>query len=533
MTTTTPGLAMTEQCEVLVVGGGLVGLSTAVFLAWHGVGTTVVERRPHELLHPRARAINPRTVELYRSVGLEEAILKGRSRVYDDRSEILYAETLTGEELRRVPMTPPAPPNGGDAVSPCPWAPIDQDKLEILVRARAEALGADVRFSTELVSLAHDETGVTATLAGGGRIRARYAIGADGHRSLVRDLLGIPATGPGGLGRTVNFVFTADLGQAMRGRHIGVAHLSEPEPGTVLLPHDGAGRWVLGIPYHPEQGQTLADFTPDRCAETVRAAAGLPGLAVTVEPQLADGTTALAYEIEGRVAQRFRAGRVFLVGDAAHVMPPTGAFGASTGIQDAHNLAWKLAAVLRGRAGDALLDTYDAERRPVADFTLRQALLQLVDRTGRPVPAEYLAEPCDYDAVVFGHTYRSAAVEAGEPLPAALPPHELTGQPGTRAPHVLVERYGLRHSILDLFGAAPVLLAAPKATEWAEAGHAAGVVTYLLDGDVQDVTGRFADVYGLTPEGAVLVRPDGFVAWRSPAGGHAELRDVVDRLLAL
>ncbi|OLT21350.1 hypothetical protein BJF79_46795 [Actinomadura sp. CNU-125] len=375
---------------MLIIGGGPTGLSAAVFLARHGVPVTVVERRTDALGHPRARAINPRTVELFRDAGLEPEILSECSRVYDENSQLIRARSLPSPELRRTSMARPHSAAGTAGVSPCAWAPIDQDRLEILLREHARKLGADLRFGSRLLDFADfGGDGVDARIEdadGVHDVRADLLIAADGHRSGVREALGIGFTGPGALGSSANFVFTADLEAQLRGRNLGVGHFDLPRPGTVLLPHDGTGRWVLGIPYHPAAGESLDDFTPRRCAELAAAAVGARPADITIVPQLGDGTTVLGYEVEARVAERLRSGPVFLIGDAAHVMPPTGAFGASTGIQDAHNLAWKIAAVLAGRAGPGLLDTYEAERLPVARFTMEQALLQLRERTGRDVP---------------------------------------------------------------------------------------------------------------------------------------------------
>ncbi|MBA9005540.1 FAD-dependent monooxygenase [Thermomonospora cellulosilytica] len=512
----------------MIVGGGLVGLSAAAFLSWHGVRTVVVERRPGTLLHPRARAVNPRSVELLRGIGLERTVLEATSRAYDERSQIVHAESLAAPERGRTPMAPPRSADGTTGVSPCPWAPIDQDRLEVLLRAHAEELGADVRFSTALRALEpagnggaiakiEDDRGVTT-------VHADHVIAADGHRSPLREQLGVGVTGPGSLGSSVNFVFSADLDRALRGRNVGVGHFDLPRPGTVLLPHDGRGRWVLGVPFDPGSGEALGDFTPERCVEMARAAIGLPDAEITVLPQLADGTSVLVYEVEAKVAERFREGPVHFVGDAAHVFPPTGAFGASTGIQDAHNLAWKLAAVLKGQAGPDLLDTYDAERRPVAWFTMEQALLQTRDRTGRKVPIDADRTAADYNSVVFGYSYRSTAViaeEDGADEPFAVPPERLTGRPGTRAPHVEIERDGRRMSVLDLFGRRPVLLAGPRGgalvTAMRRAADRLGldVDAVAVGADVGDPAGRFAQAYGLGPAGAALVRPDGFVAWRT------------------
>jgi putative polyketide hydroxylase len=227
----------------------------------------------------------------------------------------------------------------------------------------------------------------------------------------------------------------------------------------------------------------------------------------------------LGFAIGAQVARQYRVGRTFLVGDAAHIVPPTGGLGANTGIQDAHNLAWKLAAVVKGEAGSALLDTYHDERRPVGLLTMEQALARWGSRVGEGVDEETVPL-MDYAAITIGYRYQSAAVlGAPEDLRPALPITELTGQPGTRAPHIWLTRHGQRLSTIDLFGRDYVLLTGPDGSAWVDAARSVtdtGVGAYRIsdDGDVADSEGRWTEAYGVTDGGAVLVRPDGFVAWR-------------------
>jgi hypothetical protein len=227
-------------------------------------------------------------------------------------------------------------------------------------------------------------------------------------------------------------------------------------------------------------------------------------------------------------AERYRAGRVLLAGDAVHVMPPTGGFGGNCGVQDAYDLAWKLALVLGGSAGDALLDTYDAERRPVGAFTTEQAYTRYVLRLDPSLGKENLAPIVDEAAVEIGYGYRSSAV-TGAPGDDTLweDPREPSGRPGFRAPHVPLD--GGSRSTVDLFGRRFVVLAGPAGEAWCTAARAASsggpvrIEAYRLGAEIEDPEHEVERAYGIGADGAALIRPDGFVAWRtSSTGGDPE-----------
>jgi putative polyketide hydroxylase len=494
---------MSTGTPLLVVGGGVVGLTTALFAAKHDLPCVLVERHPDLLLHPRARGLTPRTMEVYRQAGLEQPILDAAFAGPGFTYQPVQASTLADAEYR-IPEEP-AEDDGSEA-SPCGFGPIDQDRLEHLLRDKARELGAELRFHTELTTFTQDDQAVTAELTNRATgatevLQADYLVAADGFASPVRQALGIEVDGPGPLFTTMTAIVAADLTPALRGRIASIAYLQQPRPFTILMAHDQAGRrWVFGTGYDP-RSESLADFTDQRVADMVRAAAGLPDVDVHLQPQI-PGTDlkVLGFPIGAHVARRYRAGRVFLAGDAAHTWPPTGGLGANAGIQDAHNLAWKLAMVHRGQAGHGLLDTYEQERRPVGLLTMEQALARFGTRMGPDAGPALI----DYGAVSMG--YRYPLDDGGDTTP--LLPAELAGQPGTRAPHAPITLAGQQLSTLDLYGAGLVLLAGPAGQGWVD------VAAWLdVPVDRHQVTMQVAAAYGLDQDGACLVRPDGFVAW--------------------
>ncbi|MCK2221075.1 FAD-dependent monooxygenase [Actinomadura sp. ATCC 31491] len=493
---------------MLVAGGGIVGLSAALFLRRHGVRVLLVERHEGASLLPRGRILHSRAMELYRAHGLEEDIRRAPASVFRDFPELARAETLAGPETLRGARRPPDSSRG---VSPCEPVLIDQSTLEPIVRAAAEAAGARVRFGTAMRSFTAGPGGVTAELSDGTSVRARFLVAADGHRSPVRERLGIAFPGRT-LRHLATIAFEADLGRALRGRRLALCYLGSPAPGTLLALLDRRDRWVLMVPYDPGRGEGAASFTEERCLRMVRAAVGLDDLAARVLPAVpGDPAPVHTWEMSVRVAERYGAGPVFLAGDAAHVMPPAGGFGANTGIHDAHNLAWKLALVLRGRAGTELLASYEHERRPVALLTCEQAALRHEARAGTDGTGGVLLDPLEVD---LGYSYRSEA---------------LVDRPAGRAPHL--ELTGDRRSVLDVLGPGFTLLAGADGDggrAWAEAARRAGdrlglpVGFWCAGAD----SAAWSRAYGVSTGGAALVRPDGFLAWRSPgrpAGDPAEL----------
>jgi 2-polyprenyl-6-methoxyphenol hydroxylase-like FAD-dependent oxidoreductase len=518
------GAAEMIETDVLIVGGSLVGLSAATFLAWHGVSTLSVERHHGTAIHPRAGHFHLRTLEVLRSVGLEDRVKAESEKQFDPDGAINAVESLAGKEI----ATYIANLNAGVAeISPSTRLFMTQQSLEPLIRDRAQELGAAMRYATELVSFEQDKDGVTGLIRNvvtgeTETVRAKYMIAADGNRSPLRELLGIRTRGHGLLAECVTIYFHADCGAAVRGRNLGVIYVFNPElRGFFRLVRTGDSGFLAvmtrGDMSRPDALNVADGIDEERSIAFVRSATGMPDSHVAIED-------IAAWRAVAEVAERFTEGRVFLVGDAAHVMPPMGGFGGNTGVQDTHNLAWKLALVLKGVAGRELLATYNIERQPIGELAMQQAYTRYVLRVVPERGKEGMQPLVDDLSLEIGYRYRSAAIVAESDSATSLfeDPRKSKALPGTRAPHVVLQRAGKPISMLDLFTRNFCVLAAADGGAWCDAGRAAaGDLGLALDahgvghGDVSDPDGRFADAYGLSPSGAVIVRPDGFVAWRA------------------
>ncbi|MDQ0466015.1 2-polyprenyl-6-methoxyphenol hydroxylase-like FAD-dependent oxidoreductase [Caulobacter ginsengisoli] len=516
---------MTHDTDVLIVGGSLNGLTTALLLARHGVRCIVVERHPDTTVQYKFAGISPRSMEIFRWAGIEQEI--HASRTGDQKAgEIARARNLADPDLQFMGR----PWSDMDTLSVATAETCDQDVLEPILRRHAAAGGADIRFHTELVDFTQNEDGVQATIRDlesgeASRVFAQWMIAADGVGGATRERLGIGRSGPGVLQHWMNLIFETDLEPFLQGRRFTSCFVSDINASVTPRPR----RWLLSLQYRPDQGESPEDFDADRVRDLVRQAAGRQDVRV-------DLFDAREWAAAGFIADRFSHGRVFLLGDAAHSMPPTGGFGGNTGIHDAHNLAWKLAHVLNGRADPALLDTYDVERRHVAARTLAQALARLAawfkDLSARLPPPEPIAPDAN---VIFGQHYpRGALAQGADPPPSGFSnPFEPTGAPGERAPHIWLadDRRALHDAIGDGF------LLVSDSPAWIEAAGVAAdrrgvtIATYSPHGDSRDA---WREKYGVSPDGAVLVRPDGFIGWRAVDASGApdqDLRGAFDRIL--
>ncbi|MFE0423258.1 FAD-dependent monooxygenase [Streptomyces sp. NPDC058953] len=533
-----------EHVPVLIAGGGLAGLTTALFLGLHGIAPVVVEKHPGTSVVMKARGQYPHTMEVLRIGGVAERIAAAGPDGGTGEFLMVIADALAGPVLKTI--------TGADMamrhVSPEDWAMASQERTEVFLGDGARERGAERRFDTELVSFEQSAEKVTAVLydrrTGTERtVTADYLVGADGRHSPVREGLGIGTHGRGDLGEIFRIFFDADLGgplsalpEVAEGRRFALFWLQKPVPG-VFYTTDVPGRYgyVLGMSRNPPD---FGSFTDEHCAELVRTGLDLPDLPLKV---VETGRT----DILSSVADRFGDGRVQLVGDAARLVPAPGGLGGNTAVTDGFYLAWKLAMVLKGEAGPGLLDSHDAERRPVSEMIGEQQLLNTVDRLAPYLDDGALATPLPPVVQAFGYRCVSGAVvrepdDAGELIEDPTAP---TGRPGSRAPYAVLPEGSPAPSTTALFGRSFVLLTGAAADTSGKAWTAAAaevsarlgipLPVYRLGG------GDWLRSYGITGAGAVLVRPDRFIAWRSPgpAGGteaavralEGALRTVLDR----
>jgi 2-polyprenyl-6-methoxyphenol hydroxylase-like FAD-dependent oxidoreductase len=533
-----------RRVPVVVVGGSLVGLTTSVLLASAGVPHLLVERHHGTAVHPRAASFHQRTMEVFRSAGLQAAVESAAEKEFEQNGAIVSLPSLASDEAKYFFRHFN---EGVEHLSPTSRLFITQIGLEPLLRDAAQERGAEHRYGTELVSYEQDGDGVTCVLRSrdGGveeTVRADYLVGADGAHSRVRQLAGIADAGRGAFAECVTIYFQADMRELIGDRNLSVVYVNHPELLGFFrfsFTRDSGFLAVFSTtePDGSRDTHVAEDMDTARCVALVRKALGRPDIPVEIE-------TVQRWSAAAGWAERFQDRRVFLVGDAAHVMPPTGGFGGNTGVADAHNLAWKLASVHDGSAGAALLDTYDPERRPVSSLTVEQAYTRYVLRVDPTLPKDDMAPPLDDASIELGPVHRSAAVlddgsDDGAPV---VDPRAPGGRPGTRAPHLVVESAGVSASLLDSFGQGFVLLAGPGGQAWCEAAERVGsdlgvrlaAHRVAADGSLVDRDHRFADLYGTGEDGAVVVRPDGIVAWRSTAASgepDSELGGVLRRLL--
>ncbi|MFC5500884.1 FAD-dependent oxidoreductase [Lysinimonas soli] len=553
MTSTSP----TTSFDVAIVGAGPVGVSAAIDLARRGRRVIVLERRAAPSDQPRAHVVNARTMEIFRGWGVADAIkreglhpelARGFSWLTSMSSDALatldYVDEATAE--RHSP----------ERLCSCP-----QDLIEsVLLQRLAEEPTATVRFDHEVTAIEQRAGGVDLTVRAADDeevVTARFVLGADGANSTVRTLIGAGLSRSDALGRRANIYFHADLSEAARDRPNILWFILSLETSGIFIALNGRDRWVYSVEIDADT-DVAAEFTEEYCLELIRTATGVPDLVPEIQ-------SVLPWRVDMAIADHWRVGSVFLIGDAAHQFPPMGGFGMNSGIQDAHNIAWKLDAVLAGTADESLLDSYEDERRDVAVYNANRSMENAKNQQeaaafmSNPEVLRLLAaaEGDEMRAIFaqgveqqraefhsqgqqFGFVYSgSAIVDDGTPIDeSTVTEYVVSTHPGARAPHArLAAHDGRGVSTIDLFDGGWTLLSNGSAQFWAEAAAEASSNTGVLvtpaavlpvaqgANEYVDERGDFAERYALAPGAAVLIRPDGHVAarWQSTPvdAGHA------------
>jgi putative polyketide hydroxylase len=508
------------EAPVVIVGAGPTGLTASLLLSSLGIESLTVERHPGTSIYPRATGINVRTMEIFRSLGLEAQV----------RGAAFTAVPQFGRSPALIDPGPTQPAvlrGDAGAVSPSRWTSCSQYDLEpILAKAAASKAGAQLLFGTELLGFEETTSGICAQIVdrATGRIsevRSRYLIAADGSRSPVRQRLGIQMHGPGELMQSISIHFCAPLRRLLP-HEPNFLHFVENGEPTIFVPTDSEARWMMVVPLTSPDGKSRQELSALEMVELVRKGAGVPDLEVSIL-----GTVTWALQADW--AERMRSGRAFLAGDAAHRMTPAGGHGLNTGVQDVHNLCWKLAGVLQDWAEPSLLDTYESERMPVGQFNTAHSMGLIMG-----VPGVNDRSDLDID---LGFTYESAAViqDGSAPVSAVGGDYAPSARPGARAPHLWLEQSQRDVSTLDLLGPHFTLLAGSQDGAWCAAADAIATERRMPITRTRMAGGPWHALYGVDETGAVLVRPDGHVGWRHGSGSadhRAELSAAIDGILA-
>ncbi len=584
-----------EDVPVLIVGGGGAGLTSSMLLARLGVEHLLVSARPTTSDLPKAHVLNQRAMEVLDDAGVAGAIAE-RSTPPEQMAATAFYAGLAGpgpDYGRRLARLECWGAGGADdswrAASPWRQLNLPQIRLEPLLKARAEELSPGrIRFGHELTGLEQDGEAVRATIRdnASGRsyaVRCRYLLGADGGRR-VASLIGAEYEGLGVITQTATLHVSADFSPWAKDPDVLIRWIFSPQAGVlvVMVPMGPqrwgpqSGEWVIHLNYPVDDPRAQSDAQVEADA---RQALGIPDLPMTIHK-------ITRWSVEAVLASAFRAGRVFLAGDAAHRHPPTGGLGLTSAIHDAQNLCWKVAAVLAGHASPALLDTYEAERRPVDQHNAQRSLENAVNHfeigaalgishentaeqnmaqlrrmwDGRPEDAGHRsavlrmmrAQSMEFSElnVEYGYSYQSAAVVPDGSAPPApidgIRVYQPSTRPGAPLPHAWIDdEDGHRRPVKDLLAPGRFLLIAGEdGQEWCDAARELAAEADLpldavrighLDGDLYDPRCTWLRHRQITSGGAILVRPDRFIAWRHPAADsdpRAALAAALSQILA-
>ncbi|GKZ36600.1 hypothetical protein AbraIFM66950_007753 [Aspergillus brasiliensis] len=536
-----------EQWPVVIIGSSMVGMTLGILLGYWGIESVALDRHPSTATHPRAALFLLRTMEIFRQLGLEEDMVRASKSNFDLDAGMLLVERLIGGKV--IARMQEADPEQTAKITPCKRIWLTQNMFEPLLRSGAHRFGAKQVFSTRVVHYDEHDDGVIVVvqdLATGkySKYKTRYLVACDGNRSPTRRKEAIEWTGPGTFGNNISINFRADIADYLGSRAVhGVTYVINKDISGGFRLEDGGKSGFLIV----TRLRDRHDFEPNSVTEqdardAFFAASGIEE-DVTIDIDYVSYWSVAALNCSQYSSQR---GRVFLAGDAAHIMPPTGGMGGNTGIQDAYNLAWKLAYVLKGLADVSLLKTYTIERQPAAESIMQQAFSRLVNRVLEDKSIVHDEELPD-DVCELGYCYRNGAfdysnvVDKGTSKPWNNP-HKPNAVAGARLPHIKLVDHTSNDKVIsshDLVRVNFVLLTADPFSPWLPAAAAQAVTVDAFElsqssDAIADPGGQFKKLCSMDHGEAILVRPDGLIAWRGKASsaGHSEtLAAVLSKVL--
>lgn len=532
-----------SDTPVLIVGGGPVGLTMALLLARHGIRCVLAEGRaaPRETSAPKAHVVNPRSLEILRSIGLDVEAIRAAGTPGKDQKWSYFMTRLTGQELGRIALD--VPPADADAMTPTPLLNIAQPRFESFLRdAVAAQANIEVLLAHTFTACRADRDTVVSVFdsdRGTREVRSAFLIGADGANSAVRDALAIPMSGNPALRPRVTIHFEADLRAIVKDRPAILYWILDPSVAGTFIAYDIDRTWVYTPRAMPETFDR-ALYSDAFCETMIRNAIGCEDVSLAIKH-------VVPWMMASEVATHYRRDRAFLIGDAAHRFPPTGGFGLNTGLQDAHNLAWKLAQHLRNPDGPDVLDSYEAERRPIAEINARQSLhnserLPVLFRLANDTIADGRIKEGDRarlqsEIATHREHFLSPGLQLGfsygPPVRGPRDPTRFVASAGLgdRLPHAWMRRDGQRLSTLDLLDPTrfTLLAAGGEAAAWASRMRGRDLHVVTMDDRFRFETEWLATV-GLSAGGLLLIRPDGHVALPATEAGGEGREKIEDAL---
>lgn len=512
--------------DVLVVGAGPVGLTAGLLFQRLGINAMLVDRRSTINCHPKARNLKVRGVEIFRTLGIEAAIRE--EEFPREARRVKWLESFCGEELAEISINNEL----ATRFSPCEPAGLSQARLENLIRNSIKEDHVSVQYETEFIDFVEETDSIVATLRKKTgetfQVRAKYLLAADGARSPIRKLLEIPVVGREDLGKFVSIYFKANPYPIAPYRPSAMYFmLGEASFGRFVQSVNCKDEWLMGIKLSPEMEKEDPDFHKEYCLQFIRETFEIPDLKIEI------------FDIDFwrmgvQIAESFRKGRVFLAGDAAHLLTPAGGYGLQTGIEDVHNLCWKLAFVIKEQMSEEILDTYHEERFPTVQSNMEwsrnnQKGFTSILIAGKSGDRKKLQDLISAQWPILnsigqdiGFSYQSSLVVPDGTEPAAITATQYlpTARPGSRAPHLWLQGPDRVISTIDLFVDSFTLLTDSDGENWSKVLLSMNPallfrsVSIGENGDYNDINKDFHELYGIERGGAVLVRPDGHVFWR-------------------